>query len=52
MATRVSQSVKPDFRTYIKKNVSPPNENFEYGYPHSNILVIFFLQKDSGNVVC
>ena len=22
-----------------------PNENFEYGYPHSNALVTFFLQR-------
>ena len=27
-------AVKHDFRTYIRRYISP-NENFEYGYPHS-----------------
>ena len=27
------------------------NVNFEYGYPHSNALLIFSLQKDSENVL-
>ena len=43
--------VKRDFRTYIGRYTSP-NENFEYGYPHSNALLTFSLQKDSENVLC
>ena len=35
---RVSGAVKHDFRTYIQRYTSP-NENFEYGYPHSNALL-------------
>ena len=41
---RVSGAVKRDFRTYIRRYTSP-NENFEYGYPHSNALLTFSLQK-------
>ena len=41
---RVSGAVKRDFRTYIRRYTSP-NENFEYGYPHSNALLIFFLKN-------
>ena len=48
---RVSGAVKRDFRTYIRRYTSP-NENFEYGYPHSNALLKFSLQKDSENVLC
>ena len=48
---RVSGAVKRDFRTYIRQYTSP-NENFEYGYPHSNSLLTFSLQKDSENVLC
>ena len=48
---RVSGAVKRDFRTYIRRYTSP-NENFEYGYPHSNALLTFPLQKDSENVLC
>ena len=48
---RVSGVVKRDFRTYIRRYTSP-NDNFEYGYPHSNTLFSFFLQKDSENVLC
>ena len=48
---RVSGAVKRDFRTYIRRYTSP-NENFEYGYPHSNALSTFSLQKDSENVRC
>ena len=48
---RVSGAVKRDFRTYIRRYTSP-NENFEYGYPHSNALITFSLQKDSENVLC
>ena len=31
-------AVKRDFRTYIRR-YTPPYENFEYGYPHSNALL-------------
>ena len=48
---RVSGAVKPNFRTYIRRYTSP-NENFVYGYPHSNALLVFSLQKDSENVLC
>ena len=41
---RVSGAEKRDFRTYIQRYTSL-NENFEYGYPHSNPLLTFFLQK-------
>ena len=41
---RVSGAVKRDFRTYIRRYTSP-NENFEYGYPHSNALLTFPLKK-------
>ena len=47
---RVSGAVKRDFRTYIRRYTSP-NENFECGYPHSNALLTFFLQKDSENPI-
>ena len=47
----VSGAVKRDFRTYIRRNTSP-DQNFEYGYPHSNALLTFSLQKDSKNVLC
>ena len=48
---RVSGALKRDFRTYIRRYTSP-NENFEYGYSHSNALLKFSLQKDSENVLC
>ena len=48
---RVSGALKRDFRKYIRQYTSL-NENFEYGYPHSNALLTFFLQKDSENVLC
>ena len=48
---RVNGAVKLDFRTYIWRYTSQ-NENFEYGYPHSNALYTFSLQKDSENVLC
>ena len=35
---------KRDFRTYIRRYTST-NENFEYGYPHSNALLTFFPLK-------
>ena len=47
---RVSGAVKRDFRTYIRRYTSP-NENFEYGYPHSNALLTFSFQKDRENVL-
>ena len=40
---RASGAVKRDFRTYIRRYTSP-NENFEYGYPHSNALLQFHLK--------
>ena len=48
---RVSGAIKCDSRTYIRRYTSP-NENFEYGYPHSNVLLTFSLQKDNGNILC
>ena len=36
----VSGAVKRDFRTYIRRYTFP-NENFEYGYPHSNAQLTF-----------
>ena len=42
---RVSRAVKRDFRTYIRQYTSP-NENFEYGYPHSNALLQFHLKLE------
>ena len=47
----ISKAVKRDFRTYIRWYTSP-NKNFEYGYPHSNALLTFSLQKDSKKVLC
>ena len=38
-------SHKCDFRTYIGRYTSP-NENFEYGYPHSNALLQFDLKLE------
>ena len=43
---RARGAVKRDFRTYIRRYTSP-NENFEYGYPHSNALLQFELKLDS-----
>ena len=45
---RVSGAVKRDFRTHIQRYTSP-NENFEYGYPLSNAVLTYSLQKDSEN---
>ena len=42
---RASGAVKRDFRTYIRRYTSP-NENFEYGYPHSNALLQFDLKLE------
>ena len=41
---RVSGAVKHDFRTYIRRYTSP-NDKFEYGYPHSNVLLNMFTSK-------
>ena len=35
---RASRAVKHDFQRYIQRYASP-NENFEYGYPHTNALL-------------
>ena len=40
---RASGAVKRDFRKYIRRYTSQ-NENFEYGYPHSNALLQFRLE--------
>ena len=40
---RASGAEKRNFRTYIRRYTSP-NENFEYGYPHSNALLQFRLR--------
>ena len=42
---RASGAVKRDFRTYIRRYTSQ-NENFEYGYPHSNALLQFCLKLE------
>ena len=42
---RASGAKKCDFRTYIRQYTSP-NENFEYGYPHSNALLQFCLKLE------
>ena len=42
---RASGAVKRDFRPYIRRYTSP-NENFEYGYPHSNALLQFDLKLE------
>ena len=42
---RASGALKRDFRTYIRRYTSP-NENFEYGYPHSNALLQFPLKLE------
>ena len=43
-------AVKLNFRQYIRRYTSP-NENFEYGYPHSNAQLTFSLQNDSEKVL-
>ena len=40
-----SGAVKRDFRTYIRPYTSP-NENFEFGYLHSNALLLFPLKLE------
>ena len=53
---RASEAVKRDLRTYIRRFVPSPNENFEYGYPHSNALLQIHLKleccKPSSNEMC
>ena len=41
-------TVKRDFRTYIRRYTSP-NENFDYGYPHSNPLLQLELKLEHCN---
>ena len=41
----VSGAVKRDFRTYIRR-YSSPNENYEYGYFHSNAPLQFRLELE------
>ena len=41
---QVSRAVKRDFRLHMRRYTSP-NENFEYGYPHSNALLKFPFKK-------
>ena len=45
---RASGAVKRDFRTYIRRYTSP-NENFEYGYPHSYASLQFALKVERCN---
>ena len=40
-----SEAVKHDFQPFIQRYTSP-NENFEYGYPHSNALLQFLLKLE------
>ena len=40
-----NSAVKHDFHTYIQRHTCP-NENFEYGYPHSNPLLQFELELE------
>ena len=42
---RASGAVKLDFRTYIRQYTSP-NENIEYGNPHSNALLQFEVKSE------
>ena len=42
---RAIGAIKRDFRTYIRRYTSP-NENFEYGYPHSNAFLQFELKLE------
>ena len=42
---RGTRAVKHDFRTYIRRYTSP-NEKFEYGHPHSNVLLQFRLKLE------
>ena len=46
----VSGAVKRDFGAFIRRYTSP-NENYVYGFPHSNALLKCFFQKDNKNVV-
>ena len=40
---RASGAIKRHFQEYIRQYTSP-NENFEYGYPHSNAPLQFHLK--------
>ena len=46
---RASGAVKRDFWSYIRRYTSP-NENFGYGYPHSNALLLFPLKLERCNL--
>ena len=46
LVLRASRAVKCDFQTYIQRYNSP-NEEFEYGYPHSNALLQSRLKLES-----
>ena len=41
----MSRAIKRDFQTYIWRSTSQ-NENFEYGYPHSNAILQFCLKLE------
>ena len=41
---RVGRAIKHNFRPYNRRYTSP-NDNFEYGYPHSNALNNIYLSK-------
>ena len=43
---RACGAVKLDFRTHIRRYTSP-NENFEYGYPHSKAILQFLSQIEA-----
>ena len=45
---RTSRALKRDIRTYIGQFTSP-NENFEYGYPHSNAFLQVLLKLERCN---
>ena len=47
----MSGAVKRVFRPYIRRNTSP-NENFEYGYPHSNAFLQFPLKLKCCKPIC
>ena len=42
---RTNRAVKRDFWMYIN-SYTTPNENFEYGYPHSNAILPFHLKLE------
>ena len=40
----ISAVIKCDFRLYIQQYTSP-KQNFEYGYPNSNVLLQFCFER-------